>query len=599
MIHRTACAVLLSAVITVLPAWSEVTIEMVTVGHPGNTADLQNDDAIPGIGSVDTVFDMGRYPVTNAQYVEFLNAVAATDTNALYSPAMGTMVRGGIVRSGSSGYYSYELKPHMGNKPVNLVSYLEAMRFANWMHNDQPTGAQDASTTESGAYDIANGLSETRNPGAHFFIPTENEWYKAAYHQPQSEGGDVDDYWSYATATNDLPSIATATATGDIANPGVNVVNYATGADWNGQDGNLTTVGSAGPGSDSHYGTSDQAGNAWEWNETLTSPGSRGLRGGSWSHNEIHLHSSDRFGCDPGNEFPNVVFRLASTASGPQVCETATPCGDVDGNGIRDDACKWWECNNGTCNGMDMVVGADMGGPMGTCYLDGFVNVHDRYHALNCFARVLPCDDINIDAGGPFGSCVPDGHCNIHDANTAILSFAGLLTCACPTGPAPEFPPAIVGAATLQLAAERREVRPGDEFDVRVFVEGPADVHSYQLDIQSSGGKAGRLELVRIEIEDRRDDVFSDRGDVFDAVNVSTGQMLSGLADLGGAPIDARRYLATYTYHVSKHARGTFVIDAQYHNDNETVLVAPENGKIEVSESIPTVVTVSRRATRR
>ena len=102
---------------------------------------------------------------------------------------------------------------------------------------------------------------KTREISSRYFIPTENEWYKAAYYDPRSvaEGGPAGNYWLYPTQSNSAPTQATANANGDISNPGNNVVNFLSGADWNGQDGNVTTVGSAG--SDSYYGTFDQGGN--------------------------------------------------------------------------------------------------------------------------------------------------------------------------------------------------------------------------------------------------------------------------------------------------------------------------------------------------
>ena len=160
----------------------------------------------------------------------------------------------------------------MGNKPVNFVSFFDSMRFVNWLENGQPTGG---SGTESGVYTIGNGLNETRAPGATFFIPSEDEWYKAAYHQPAVQGGDTDDYWLYPTASNSVPTVATANSVGDINNPGANVANYGSGADWNGQDGNVTTVGSAGPLSASFYGTFDQGGNVREWNEAVIGSSAR------------------------------------------------------------------------------------------------------------------------------------------------------------------------------------------------------------------------------------------------------------------------------------------------------------------------------------
>ena len=76
-----------------------------------------------------------------------------------------------------------------------------------------------------------------------------------------------------------MPTVATANATGDISNPGANVANYNRGADWNAQNGNVTTVGSAA--ANNYFGTADQGGNVNEWNDAVISGSSRGLRGGS------------------------------------------------------------------------------------------------------------------------------------------------------------------------------------------------------------------------------------------------------------------------------------------------------------------------------
>jgi hypothetical protein len=71
---------------------------------------------------------------------------------------------------------------------VDFVSFWNALRFANWLHNGQPRGLQDETTTEDGAYTLTpTGIVNntiTRNPGAVVFLPSENEWYKAAYYDP-------------------------------------------------------------------------------------------------------------------------------------------------------------------------------------------------------------------------------------------------------------------------------------------------------------------------------------------------------------------------------------------------------------------------------
>lgn len=314
-----SCIALILSGLMVNPALAQVTFEWAEVGNPGNQPDALNADSIAGIGSVVYPYRIAKHLVTNNQYAEFLNAVASSDTGdvgQLWIEAMGSDARGGITRSGSPGSFTYAVKPNMGNKPVNLVSFLSAMRFVNWLHNGQPAGAQNESTTEDGVYTIADGVSETRAAGARYFIPTENEWYKAAYHQPSADGGDGDDYWLYSTASNDTPIVATANATGDINNPGPNVANYDNGADWNGLDGNLTSVGSAGPGSESFYGTSDQSGNVLEWTETVAqTEGSRVVRGGSWDNDESLMQStsSTSFGTQFGDQ--RLGFRVASTES--------------------------------------------------------------------------------------------------------------------------------------------------------------------------------------------------------------------------------------------------------------------------------------------
>lgn len=270
-------------------------VEMVAVGNPGNLPD--QDYGSGAHGAVSYPYRIGKYEVSNAQYAQFLNAVAKTaDSNGLHSTNMGQDPRGGITRTGPPGSFTYAVRPFMVDKPVNFVNWFSAARYCNWLHNGRPTGAQGQGTTEDGAYTLTGpttiqlpGTDPThgangRNVGAKFHLPGEDEWYKAAYHQPASEGGDADDYWFYPTRSNSNspPTVATADSTGSINNDTDNIANYADGADWNQLDGNVTKVGSGGPGSASYYGGFDMGGNVAEWTEEIASPTERVTRGGSW-----------------------------------------------------------------------------------------------------------------------------------------------------------------------------------------------------------------------------------------------------------------------------------------------------------------------------
>ncbi|MFN6044431.1 MAG: SUMF1/EgtB/PvdO family nonheme iron enzyme, partial [Verrucomicrobiota bacterium] len=62
----------------------------------------------------------------------------------------------------------------------------------------------------------------------------------------------------------------------------------------------------------SSYGTFDQGGNVWEWNDAVISGSSRGLRGGSWDDSGLYLASAYRIDYDPSVEVLGIGFRLAS-----------------------------------------------------------------------------------------------------------------------------------------------------------------------------------------------------------------------------------------------------------------------------------------------
>ena len=293
-------------------------LQWVTVGDPGNTADT----APAGFGAVAASFRIMKYEFTNQQYTDFLNSVAATDTYSLYNTFMGSDARGGITQSGSSGAFTYSAKTNMGDKPVNYVSWFDAARVSNWYQN----GATSSSSTEAGAYTLVGGqttgTAPAVNPGATFYVPTQDQWYKAAYYKG---GGTSAGYWNYATQSDSDPTAVTAGVTG-IGSAGStgNFANYNFTADWNSQDGNVTTVGTNG--GPSAYGAFDMSGNLYEWNDDTGAAGSsRGLLGGQWNY--IGVSSSNGGSYDPSYEYDNFGFRLASPVSGPSGVPEIDPSG--------------------------------------------------------------------------------------------------------------------------------------------------------------------------------------------------------------------------------------------------------------------------------
>ena len=179
------------------------------VVHEGNSDDGS------GYGAVSYQFYLHKFHVTVAEYIVFLNAVAQTDTYALWNTNMAVNAnRNAITRSGGSGSYVYTLNDaNYANKPVNYLRLFGALRYANWLHNGKPTGLQVAGTTEDGAYTLngqVTGNAVPRNSGARYFLPNTNEIHKAAYYD--GNGG----WWNYPRQTNEVPPIKiAATATGD------------------------------------------------------------------------------------------------------------------------------------------------------------------------------------------------------------------------------------------------------------------------------------------------------------------------------------------------------------------------------------------------
>jgi formylglycine-generating enzyme required for sulfatase activity len=282
---------------------SAVTMDWTPIGNPGNACDPQLQGCF---GAVGYAYQMGTYEVTNAQYAEFLNAKAASDPLGLYSTNMGDPSigpsgnYGGITRSGSDGSYTYSVIAGRGDMPVNWVTFFDTLRFTNWMNNGQAN-----SDTETGAYTLlggtatpSNGDTVTRNAGATIVLTSEDEWYKAAYYNALSTS-----YFAYPAASDAQTTCAPPSGAANQANCSPLVA---------GAFSDFTTKGSY-TGSASPYGTFDQGGNVFEWNEAILTGSVRGGRGGSEGVGALFLAASTRVELlgGPSYDHPDVGFRVA------------------------------------------------------------------------------------------------------------------------------------------------------------------------------------------------------------------------------------------------------------------------------------------------
>ena len=276
-------------------ARADVIIDMTYIGNAGNAAD---EHWWGSHGSVDYDYQISTYEVTVAQYTEFLNAVAASDPNGLWSASMGD--GGGIgipiiTRSGEEGSYTYTAAAGTENEPVRYVSFYDATRFCNWLANGQGSGS-----TETGSYTLADGYSLSRTATATWVIPSEDEWYKAAYYDPET-----DTYSTYPNGSDDVPAEPT-----DETTP--REMNFGDDPYWNPDGGSreyYTEIGETT--GRSFYGVADMGGNVAEWTDTFEPSNYRITRGGWLFDYASALSVTGQDPADPTTEGEGFGFRVA------------------------------------------------------------------------------------------------------------------------------------------------------------------------------------------------------------------------------------------------------------------------------------------------
>jgi formylglycine-generating enzyme required for sulfatase activity len=144
-----------------------------------------------------------------------------------------------------------------------------------------------------------------RNSLAKYVLPSYNEWYKAAYYNPNNST-----YYNFPNGSDTRP---TAVISGIASNTAV----YT-------QSGEASPSGPADvnlAGGLSPYGVMGLGGNVFEWEESSLDRANgngdsrRGRRGGSWSGPTSWLSSSDRYDASPDTGNDDFGFRVASLSS--------------------------------------------------------------------------------------------------------------------------------------------------------------------------------------------------------------------------------------------------------------------------------------------
>ena len=257
---------------------NEFTIDFVNIGHAGNAADTTTYGAVP------YEYRVGKYEISQ-------------DT---------------ITKATASGMANVTAGPWTGNQPAAYISWYEAAAFVNFLNTDSGKTAAYDLTINNGIWSMALWSSEQawtaggtnlyRNKDAYYFLPSENEWYKAAYYNAAGTN-----YFLYPTASSSVP---TAVASGTDAGSAV----------YNNVASVPAIVASAG--GLSPYGTMGQGGNVWEWSESAfdgtnsSSSESRAIRGGDWQDPELYLRSSSRNLSGIPTSVSNIMgFRVASVPS--------------------------------------------------------------------------------------------------------------------------------------------------------------------------------------------------------------------------------------------------------------------------------------------
>ena len=310
---------------------TEYGIEFTTISSPGN-APWIGDPELPtrtsGRGSVDYEYRIGVTEITSAQWLDFVNTFSMRDDDPhrFYQVHQSGIRRDNSYSGPGFRHILDPSDPNAGMRPVFGIDWRHAAMYANWLHNDQST---DLSAIENGAYDTStftnrpggeddNGGQDgpnmalfndqhTRNPDARFWIPSLDEWLKAAHFDPD-KNGQGPGWWEYSH-TSDTAPISGYPGIGETTGGIVD-------------DTFIETIPlGAYPDVQSPWGLLDTSGGASEWNEEVFFPGherSRGYEGSRAGEEDYELidsiFSTGGGGIGGGFDFS---FRIAAAVPSP------------------------------------------------------------------------------------------------------------------------------------------------------------------------------------------------------------------------------------------------------------------------------------------
>lgn len=260
------------------------TIDFVPIGNPGNSNDKT------GYGGVPYAYRMGKYTISQ-------NQIESATRNGLQNVAAG---------------------PWFGDQPATSIYMDEAAAFVNWLNISKGYAPAYNLTFSNGVWKIGlwstkpdpkgnvawtlGGTNLFRNANCVYFLPNESEWYKAAYYDPNKNGG-AGGYWLYPTCSDSAPiSVASGTDAGTVV--------YS--RPWEDNPASVFQAGGLSP-----YGTMGQGGNVSQWTDgfpfNYNSGDNRFMRSCGDIHGGIYwIQSSNSYCLDVGGfNWGGLGFRVA------------------------------------------------------------------------------------------------------------------------------------------------------------------------------------------------------------------------------------------------------------------------------------------------